>query len=74
MVNKPLIRPYIWGRGTLGGGRLIGHKYRLGNDTEFLRVGTYNDLVRFRQPMIIWRVGELAVRHPTGTPYEPEVY
>ena len=25
MVNKPLIRPYFWGGGTLGGGRLTSH-------------------------------------------------
>ena len=28
MVNKPLIRPYFWG-GTLGGGRLTSHDYRV---------------------------------------------
>ena len=28
MVNKPLIRPYFWGGGTLGGGWLISHDRR----------------------------------------------
>ena len=26
MVNKPLLRPYFWGGGTLGGGRLTSHE------------------------------------------------
>ena len=29
MVNKPLIRPYFWGGGALGGGRLTSHEYEI---------------------------------------------